>query len=161
MPRWSLSLQHQLQCGKNCAHVTVLTLAFVGIASLLSHFKKHNITPRRFPDHHTIICPHFSNKIASTTEYSYILTVTLLESRNNLPFYQVFKISDAKWLAEKGNPLVGRQDPKRLQHTSRNRTLPKQVYRLVSHASHCSSLTFENGVRTVAITTQAKSEVMP
>ena len=80
-------MQHQLQCGKNCAHVTVLILALVGIASLLSHFKKHNITPRCFPDHHTIIFPHFSNKFASTPEFSYTLTVTLLESRNNLPFH--------------------------------------------------------------------------
>ena len=161
MLRWSLSLQHQLQCGKNSAHVTVSTLAFVGIASLLSHFKN---TTSRLAAFRTITLSSFLTFPTNSRPQKKILTLSRLLYKSRVIIFhstQVFKTSNAKWLAEKANPLVGRQDPKRVQHTSRNRTLPKLVYRSVPHASHCSSPTSVNGMRIVGITTQARSKVLP
>ena len=94
--------------------------------------------------------------------YHHTVTDTPTESRNHPPPHPSFQTtSNAKWLAEKANPLAGRQDPKKLHHISKSRTLLKLVYKSVSHFFHWSSLVAVNGERVLGASTQVRAEHLP
>ena len=146
-------------------HVTSLgtRVEFIGIAAFLAPLKtQHHAQPRTFTLSTFDLRHVFNNDLKFTQRHHHTATNIPSESRNHPQTHSSLQIiSNTKWLAEKANPLVGRQDPRRVHRISRSRTLLKLVYKSVSTFSYCWSLISVNGGRVLGASNEARTEQLP